>query len=530
MPQEKVVEKNDLISLFFIFGVWLFIFLKSGIFNGGFNYFLDDHQILLCQDKCHSFGYIYIEPFSHPLEPNRFRPLYWVMLRCFSGLYGLNPFTWYLSSFLIAVVTTCIFYFVARQNFWSKIEALLFALLTILGHQASTYDRFGTPETTAMLFTALAFLCASVSGRSKIWQLAIDVLLIVFSTLAALNKEACILMLPALAVYKVWIAAKKNELTFRQAVRSNFLIVAALLIIFGMCIGYIKVMGIAGPGYAGISLSTFAWFSYVKLFAHLVLNTSFALAVLINIWFIKEKWNRGQWRNFTFIGYYFVLACVVLPQIVLYSTSGMNDHYLFPAVIGIAFSTIYPLVGLKGKYPAYFKIGLIIVALIIAQHCFSTFRHFKDVANITGEMKALTDDLSRWAGSDRRVLVCGNPLFNNEALWGFRIAMEKMIKNHQTFLATYGSRNDMVATDCFKQDEAFWAFLDEGTVESWYGKNLFRKMSQKSRKDIQIIVLFSKDRLSETFLKTSAGWFNPKMFTYKDYNWLNIRVYHSVNL
>jgi len=530
LPQEKVVEKNDLFSLFVIAGIWTVMFIKSGILNGGFNYFLDDHMIFSYVDSSHSFRYIFIDPFSPSLEPNRFRPLYWVLFRFFCWLYGLNPLAWHLSCFLFAVATTCVFYFVARQNFWSKIESLLFALLTMIGDQAFTYDRFGTPETTAMLFTALAFLCASVSSRNKIWRQVFDVLLIVFSTLAALNKEACILMLPAFAVYKVWIDSKKNKLTFRQANRSNRLIVMVLLIIFSVCIGYIKVMGIAGPGYAGISQHTFEWHPYVILFKTLIKNTSLSMAVLINIWFIWENWKKGQWQSFYFIGYYFILACIVLPQLVLYSASGINEYYLFPAVIGIAFSTVCPLVGLKEKYPVYFKVGLMIAGLIIAKHCYTTFFHFRYVANYTGEMKALTDDLSRWAGADRRILICGNPLSNFEALGALKIAIEKVVKNNQVFLATYGSRNDMVVTDCFKSDEACWLFLDEKSVENMFGQNLFRNMSRKSRKDIQVVVLFSTDRLGETFPKISYGWFNPKMFTYKDYRLLKMGVYHREKL
>jgi len=252
-----------------------------------------------------------------------------------------------------------------------------------------------------------------------------------------------------------------------------------------------------------------------------------SLAVLMNLWFIWENWKKDRWRSFEFIGYYFVVALIVLPQMVLYSKSGMDNHYLFPAVIGIAFSTIYPLLAMKERYPTYFKIGLMIVVLIIVQHLFSTFQYFSGVARSTREITLMTDDLSHWAGPDRHVLIYGNPQFHFERLFGFEVVMKKIIKNKQTFLATYGSKKSMITTDIFSKDEMNWAFIDIKTVENWYGQNLFRNVPPKSLKDFSVIVLLSPDRFGEIFLRTSASWFNPKMFTRKNYKTLNIWIYYK---
>ncbi|HTA77367.1 MAG TPA: glycosyltransferase family 39 protein [bacterium] len=448
------------------------------------------------------------------------------MLRLFSCCYGLNPFTWYLSSCLIAITTAITFYFFAKNHACSKKEALLFVCLTLLGSQASTYARFGTPETTAICFTALAFLCASTSTSHKTKQIICNILFVIFAALAALNKEACILMLPAFAAYKVWITAKRNNFSFKQGLLISLPVVVALLILFGGCMEYIKVMKLSGPGYAQ---TTFVWPHFRNQLKILMENNFFT--VLLNIWFVWENRKKDQWLRFEFIGYYLVLALIVLPQVVLYSKIGLDQHYLFPAVIGVAFSTIYPLVSLKEKLPNYYKIAFIVIALVILQRCLVTYNHFKDVAKTTGEIRVFTEDLSRVAGSDRRVLICGNPQAHYEMLDAINTILGKLIKNNQTFLATYGSANDMVTTDIFKKDETDWAFLKSKDAQSWFGQNLLSNMNQKSRKDIQVIVLFSADSLNNVFLKTSHGWFNPKLFAYKDYpEPYNLRLYYKIKM
>jgi len=201
------ISKNEYVYSFLTISlIWLLLFICSGLFRGGFNYFLDDHEILLFHGRSTTLNSIFLEPFTSLFiaKQERFRPLYMLFLHLFSYVYDLKPFLWYLSSAIIAVFTTLIFYFFARQNFLIPLESMAFALLTVFGNQASTYARFGTPETTSTLFIALSFLCASIIPRRRILQMLLNGLFVLFAILAALNKEACILMLPALAFFRVW--------------------------------------------------------------------------------------------------------------------------------------------------------------------------------------------------------------------------------------------------------------------------------------------------------------------------------------
>jgi hypothetical protein len=173
MKQAKnFINTSVFLIPFLIFTLaWIYIFFSSGIIYAGFNYFLDDHSIVSSNQNHTTFYDIFIEPFTSLLSSHtkeRFRPLYDVFIRLFSQVYGLNPFNWYLSSLVVANITVGIFYVVGILQGFSYIEAAGFAALIVFGNQASTYTRFGTPETTSTLFIAIAMLFASLNIGNNI--------------------------------------------------------------------------------------------------------------------------------------------------------------------------------------------------------------------------------------------------------------------------------------------------------------------------------------------------------------------------
>ncbi len=119
-----------LLPLLIITFVWADIFSSSGIIHAGFNYFVDDHEIVLSYQNHTSFDNILIEPFTSlfsSVPKSRFRPLYDVFTRLVSQVYGLNPELWYLSSFVVATLTTGIFYLIGILQKFSILEAVGFA-------------------------------------------------------------------------------------------------------------------------------------------------------------------------------------------------------------------------------------------------------------------------------------------------------------------------------------------------------------------------------------------------------------------
>lgn len=50
---------------------WIYLFMSSGIFKVGFNYFLDDHSILLAHSKSLSFHDIFFTPFATLVSPEQ---------------------------------------------------------------------------------------------------------------------------------------------------------------------------------------------------------------------------------------------------------------------------------------------------------------------------------------------------------------------------------------------------------------------------------------------------------------------------
>jgi hypothetical protein len=243
-------------------------------------------------------------------------------VRLFAQLYGLHPFVWYLSSCLVAIATTGILYIIGRLQKFSVAESLGFASLAIFGQQAATYARHGTPETTSTLLVALALLFATVnSDRVKI-QTIVDFLFGIFALLSALNKEACILFLPSLCLFKVWNLSQQQKLSWRYSWVKNKINVIFLLIIFIACLTYIKVANISGTGYAGIDRDTL---SIDNLIGSLTANGAiFGLAIASNITYaVIYVRDRVDSQKLNRAGFYLLIALMIIPQLILYNKTKM---------------------------------------------------------------------------------------------------------------------------------------------------------------------------------------------------------------
>jgi hypothetical protein len=530
------IQKNTkiykfLFPLLLLTLTWTYIFISSGIFKAGFNYFLDDHQIILSHSNYISFDDIIVRPFTSLFtsdQKSRFRPLYDVFIRLFSQIYGLNPFLWYLSSFLVAITTTGIFYVFAKLQNFSYLESTIFAALIVFGQQASTYARFGTPETTSTFFLALAFLFGSFKFKKNIIQLLSDSLFLLFALLASLNKEACILMLPALAFFKVWAFSRKSNISLKDSLSRNKNATLLILSAFILFITYIKLANITGPGYAGIDRGTFS----IHNFRNLLRN--FKLAIFINIIYaiIYFKNNRLNGFHISRISGFYILSClIIIPQLILYSKSGINMHYFLPVAIGNSLLIIYPIKKIREKSNLHFQIlmfALILtIFLVISQNIIITKKYFQDVLSGTNNIQEMVTDISKCINQNSSLVIFGNPYTNYELLFAFKTVMDEVIKNNNVFLATYGSQKSNFITNTMKKDENGWQFLDPGDIEKRYNYQTIKSLNQKDLDKVKVIIVANASIIEKDLVKFKfkPSWFESDIFTRKYYPHLNLDIY-----
>jgi hypothetical protein len=484
---------------------------------------------LIYHDQFKTFSDIFINPFASLLVPHqeRFRPIYILLLRLFSHTYGLHPVIWYLSSFAIANLTTFAFYLFARRLEFATLESCCLALLVMFGNQASTYARFGTPETTAMLFIALALLFASQKSIEYWSRLCNSSAFISFAILAALNKEACILMLPALGAFKIWFYMREQKCSLDQSIQANKYTLLVLLMVFSALMAYIKYMGVSGPGYAGISADTFSAGVIKNLFKTLINSTSLMLALVLNALYLWALYKSGKRKDANWIGYLLLGLLIVLPQLILYAKSGIEMHYLFPTVIGIALLTIYPLAELKKFYPKLIQVATILMVGLILYRVVGTYTFFRNTAAVTKSIREMSDDLRAWAGTDSEVIVFGNSLAHFEKLYGFKTMMDKVEGNPSVYLALYGSKEKEFQTNVFHNEEARWSFLNSRDLNNCYDNKTFDQLSKKNPENLRTIVVLSYAKFHEDYLALTKSWFDPNQYVRKDYPEIDMSVYHA---
>ncbi|QHV00980.1 hypothetical protein [Synechocystis sp. CACIAM 05] len=511
---------------------WIYLFISSGIFKVGFNYFLDDHSILLAHSKSLSFHDIFFTPFATLVSPEqklRFRPLYDVFIGFLAKVYGLRPLVWYLSSCIIAITTSLLFYLIGRLQNFSYLESILFTGLIVLGPQASTYARFGTPETTSTFLIALAFFVASLKVNQKHLQLFLNSLFLLFSIAASLNKEACILMLPALAFFKVWYISWKEHKSFKKAFLQKKITVLFMIAIFLLLLAYIKLTNVGGPGYAGIDNNTFYITSYINLFQ--ANKSAFGLALITNfmcgiIYFQKICHSKFK-LNANVLKFYVFCGLIIIPQMILYSKSGLTTHYLLPASIGISWLTIYPLNTITKKRNLYSKviafILTIIIVIAIGNNFMWTKQYFIYTTKRIGDIEEMIQDVSSCTGNNSSLVIFANPYTNYEMIFAFKVISDKIFNNNQVFLATYGTQNSHFITNTI--NEKGWHFLNPEALENIYNNQAITSLTKENLEEIKGIVLANAREFERDFTQLKIDGLKLDLFTSKYYENLNIRFY-----
>ncbi len=509
-----------LLPLLIFTAIWAYIFTSSGIVDAGFNYFVDDQQIILNHQNYTSFDDILVEPFTSLLSSipkSRFRPLYDVFIRLFAQIYGLNPALWYLSSCLVAILTTSIFYLIGILQKFSDLEAAGFAALIVFGQQAATYTRFGTPETTATLLVAITILLGSLNFKHRQLQITINFLFLVFALLSALNKEACILFLPALSFFKVWHLSNQRGITLKQAFVENRVVVISGLSIFAILIFYIKFSGIEGPGYAGIDRETL---SIAHLVSSLTANGAiFGSAIFANMIYLSK------YRDRQIGGFYIFMALAIVPQLIIYNKTGMVWHYALPAAIGVAWLTFYPISQVRKKSAVSSKVITTVILVVICLQIVFTKTYFQTVANRVSSIQSLIADVSTCVDRQDLFVIVGNPYTDLELLDSFKTIADRVIARNQIYLATYGSQKSQIELQIMKEQEQPLYFLNPELLEANYQHMTIDRLDDRGRSRLKGVIVTNAQRVEQPLAKLNLDWFQPEHLTKKYYPKLDMSVY-----
>ena len=179
-----------------------------------------------------------------------------------------------------------------------------------------------------------------------------------FLALSGFSKESFILLIPATIFLQLWLKTEKNDISWSQAIIRNLRMLTPLIIFFVASLAFIKFyVGTAGVGYAGLENKT-PLLSYYQTFDKLLFSNNLPISlILIQLaviavlaFYIKrEKLTPVQLNkiSLSIISFLVLLSLLVLPQIILYTKSGLRGRYMIPVTFGVALVFLGPTAYLK---------------------------------------------------------------------------------------------------------------------------------------------------------------------------------------
>ncbi len=507
-PKTLSISYLVLISAF-----WLGVFYFSRSFNQGFH-LIDDHEIIAINHQViaggkfsdHLQGWLNAEAIGI-----RFRPL-WIIFKLLRiQILGQNVSLWIALNMIIAIMTTWVWFLFGLAMNWQHLTAIGFALMIVLGDQSAIYFRLGTPETLSTLVLAFVFYFSLLSTRynSNYKTFIYNFFELVFLILLALSKENFILILPALVIFKIVQIRFHRKLTWKAAclLCLPYLIVISLVFILNLgFISFLKSSSSLSSSYAdnfGLDVTrlsvTFQSLTQKVLWPFIV----FSITCIGVLSLIQKRFLLGELTE------EFILCCaIIIPQIALYSKSGIYERYLLPAIIGYAFLTAASLRLIAQSSKLLSRLlSLSLILMITISFIKVNYPQFQRYATQRDSFNQLLTLISTNTQKDDAVLVVINP----RSFYEFGLSLQKFLmyqlNRKSVYLSSYGSTEADFYTDLVQEAEQAYRTLDP-KVYLTEGYTRFQPDLNSSK--IKSIIIFPP--FQAIFLNNSSQWFKESNF------------------
>ena len=333
---------------------------------------VDDHELLMCVYNYRN-GTTLKELIGSALKSDleiRFRPLYVLVQMLLIPVFEDNLVGYGVLKAAEAVVAFVFMYLIARNlkpYKCEKIYAFIFALTVFLGYQSCIWWKLGTHEIQGELLFSIGFylfLRYIETEKNKF-----IVLSLVAFEMMIFYKENLFLLLPFVGLYMLYLDIGSSKVSLKVlwiSIKKRLVIYIVLLLQMAqVVVGYLNIGTPYNPngtqeGTFGIGLNMFnsevwedAFHSDLKWFSGFGL-----LFMMILLTFFDEL--KKYWKEL-------ILGIVIiLPQVIVFASTGMTERYIVPASIGFAYIFVYfPLttgVLQKGRKKLYI-LGLVLLTL-----------------------------------------------------------------------------------------------------------------------------------------------------------------------
>lgn len=461
----KNLYKTDILVILCISILVTVFFIRTGTLFSGYH-FLDDHEIIRINNdlKVSSLFSVITEWAGNDFNI-RFRPFYYVHRVILVKLFGLNFLLWYGYHLIMLNLTLGLLYLSCRKLKISVTVSLLFPIIAIVGSQLENWWRLGTSENIGVLFLALSFYYLKESEGDKNRHKIYFSLSLIMS---ALCKESFIIIIPSMLFLKLFLNFQNNRSLIKKIISLNWpLLFPFFCFIFFIYIIYFYI-GTNSIGYAGVDAEPkltdlfHKMITIVKeeLYYYWIIMLS---AVIFSLFSVKDDIVLIPYlRNLA--GLVFFLLLFVIPLLILYAKSGMNDRYMLPATVGISyfFTALFKETGSKISWQNICLFCICAWVVYIKGHKMN--EEAMKFAVQGKNVKNLIQSIVTRAKSKSQIVLAFDPILSNEAAFSLKTYLESI---HQIQLHAF--------------------FIDRKSI-------------------------FSNKSLSETLLNNAKIWFKDKMF------------------
>jgi hypothetical protein len=324
------------------------LLVLTGTIVSGFH-FVDDHEMIDIRHELKQTPLINVmaqRVIKDYTDSRRFRPVY-IMNRVFQVyLFGTHFPLHSLYNLVLMLGTVSFLYLTARKTGFNRLEAGILPLLTMLGEQTALWWKLGTNESIAMfLFSGALFaLVASAYCKRPLAWLIGSILLMILSSLA---KESFVLLIPVYLFIMVWHNRHVGKEGWTGSIFRHLIPIILLLAVFSAELALVFHAGI-NWSYAGVE--GFHFWKFVKAFVNLFIMGNGALVLLLSAIFAVPLLREKKKGNLISLLPGFMSAfLVILPQVFLYSKSGITERYLIPGVFGYSLLIICFMRRMRGS-------------------------------------------------------------------------------------------------------------------------------------------------------------------------------------
>lgn len=343
------LEKHEKGGMFLFYTLFWFAFtLVTGTLLSG--YAIEDDWYIAKMHYLLTHENSFIEEMIVCLRADiaiRLRPAYFFIRVIEVAIYENNLLVWSISRVFYAIIISFFLFRACRRFKFNFITSAFFPLFVLLGEQSSIIWKRAPAEAPGMFLLSFLIYLISLSITSDKARKPLFALIVFVTIGMSLCKESFILLLPGLWVFWVWMFSEAKKTSLGESVKKLAPSAIIFIFIFTILISFVLTRFGATPeavSYAGVeSFSSGTTRKVLKVVFKCIQQGGLIAALFVFLVTLTKGGFRSR-KEFNKCLFPIVfLGLWIIPQIILYTKSGIYARYLIPFTFAPGFTLIWLL-------------------------------------------------------------------------------------------------------------------------------------------------------------------------------------------